>query len=68
MHTMWTWANGKKTIIGASLGTVALFLTGVGAIWHIDAEWYGRTIETVRLAGEFIAAGGLLHKGVKAMG
>lgn len=55
---IWTFLDGKKTIVGVSIHFVAYGFKGIGIIDQM-------TFDSLIGAGDFVMAGGLLHKGVK---
>lgn len=63
------WFNGKKTIIGSVLMTVAIFLTEVViGFWDYNPAWMPGIISTLNWVGMVLGGTGLIHKGVKAAG
>src|SRR3972149_506606 len=61
------WFNGKKTIIGSIMMTIAIFLTEVViGIWAADWVWLPGVISTLNWVGMLLGGTGLIHKGIKA--
>jgi hypothetical protein len=61
-----TFFNGKKTIIGSILMTLAIIITEVlVGIWGVEGEWIAPTVKTLNWIGMLLGGTGLLHKAMK---
>lgn len=66
MKNPFTWLNGKKTIIGSIIMTVAILLTEVVVgIWGIEMDWIAPTVKTLNWVGMLLGGTGLIHKATK---
>lgn len=65
---MWTWFNGKKTIIGTIILLISAIIEQVAVgIWGIQSDWLPKAVQTCDWIGMALGGVGLFHKGVKAV-
>ena len=68
MTWLWTWLDGKKTIIGAIVLTLSAFAQQILVdIWHVDWAWLPNLINTFDWIGLAVGGTGLMHKASKAL-
>lgn len=65
---IWNWLSGKKTVIGASAGTIAMGVQAVGDIWGVEGPWLGKTVKTLLYVSGAFGVPGLAHKWIKSKG
>jgi len=69
MFNPWTFVDGHKRTIAASLAACAAAGQAVGGIWHIAAAWYPLALQTVEyLAGAVgtVGVGHAMYKSAQA--
>lgn len=66
MLNIFTYLNGKKTMIGAALLFVAAFFDVVViGEWGVSADWVKHTVFTLEWIGMPLTGVGFSHKGYK---
>lgn len=68
MEAIWNYLDGKKTAIGAGIGTLMGLLSALGLIWGFDHyTWFPKVLESGDVLAGLFGGTGLLHKAVKAL-